>query len=171
MAEALLRTQLGGIDVEVGSAGLLAGGHPAAPKALRVMKSHGIDLSNHSSVHVRVALETPPDLILAMASEHLRALTKIDPSLLDRAFTLKEFASLVSLEGERMPGEPMASYLRRVSASRSRSFIFSNRRDLDIPDPIGGRRSAFSHCARELRELVQRVGVLLYPVAERRSAG
>ena len=76
-AAALLARELGGSgsgDVAVESAGLLGPGRPAPREAVLAAKRHGIDLENHRSQLVTVALARAADLIVVMEPGQRRIL-------------------------------------------------------------------------------------------------
>lgn len=167
MAQAFLSSELErrGRQVDVCSAGLMAGGKPADKKVVWVMGGLGFDVSGHLSTKASGALQRKPDLILVMAREHLRALSELEPGITSRAFTLKEFVQLAWMEGERHDDEPISAYLERLRASRSISAITSPDTEEDVTDPIGRRKRAFARCASELQSLVREVADMLYPSA------
>ena len=162
MAEAILKSKVAESAVRVRSAGFLEGGIAPTREVVEVMKSRGRDLSRHTSARVTVALQDPPDLVLAMARQHLRSLLELDMGLLGRTFSLKEFIRLGEIEGHRPKGERLSEYVSRVSAGRRLSALTSESHD-DIADPIGRRKSAYKKCAAEIEELVGRLASLLYP--------
>jgi protein-tyrosine-phosphatase len=168
MAEALLRAELGGRaeDVEVGSAGFLKKGTGADINAIWALNKLGIDVSSHRSTTIASALAEHPDLILVMAREHLRFLTRLESGVLERAFTLKEFNHLGDIEGGRCLAETLEAYLKRVHASRRNLAIMSPTREEDVDDPIGRSKKSFARCAYELRSLVRQTVDLLYPVSD-----
>lgn len=168
MAEALLRSELEARnpDVEVWSAGFLAEGSAADKKAAWAMSRVGLDVTGHLSTKAATALDRGPDLILVMAREHLRRLAKMNPDVTGRTFTLKEFVLLGDVEGQRTAGEPLKHYLERVAVGRSVSALTSPGTELDVEDPIGRGKRAFTRCALELQGLVKQTADLLYPLAE-----
>lgn len=98
MAQALLRKTLAedqGRELQgiaVCSAGLGAfPGQPASPEALRVMKSHGIDLSQHRSRVLEEKMVQEADLILTMTSAQARQLIDLYPPKRSSIYTLTEF--------------------------------------------------------------------------------
>ncbi|MEQ8173782.1 MAG: low molecular weight protein arginine phosphatase [Syntrophomonadaceae bacterium] len=105
MAQALLRKALtqdrgtGLQEVEVWSAGLWAvPGQPASPEALKAMKSHGIDISQHRTRVLEASLVQEADLILAMTGSQSRQLKDLYPQKGSRIFTLTEFAGNGSID-------------------------------------------------------------------------
>ena len=165
MAQALLKAQLEARNpnVEVFSAGFLSQGTAADKKVVWALERLGLDASEHLSQKVGSALERNPDLVLVMAREHLRGLAKLNPGVVAKAFTLKEFVFLATIEGPRRKHEPLSDYLSRVGVSRGVGAMTSPGTELDVEDPIGKRRKAFARCAAELQELVGQTADLLYP--------
>jgi protein-tyrosine phosphatase len=165
MAEVLLRAELSSrcAELNIRSAGFLGEGSPADKKSVWAMEKLGIELTGHASTHVSTAVEQKPDLILVMAREHLRMLTKLHPDVIERAFTLKEFVRLATIEGERNPGEPLTGYIERVAAGRGVSAVTSPGLEEDVADPIGQRRAAFFRCASELKALVEQLSKCICP--------
>lgn len=165
MAEILLRAALsaGCPELVIRSAGFLSEGSSADKRSVWAMEKLGLQLTAHVSAHVSSAVEPMPDLVLVMAREHLRMLSDVEPSVLKRAFTLKEFVRLAGIEGERHQAEPLSDYVGRVAAGRSVSAITSSGHEEDIADPVGHRKAAFWRCASELKELVSELSGYLCP--------
>ena len=77
MAAAIARREAArrGLDVEVHSAGLMAGaGMPAAEHARTVAAAHGLDLSGHRAASVTPELLGLADLVLGMTPRHADAI-------------------------------------------------------------------------------------------------
>jgi len=98
MAEALFKKmlenageELKGIKVE--SAGVSAfPNQPASKNAIEAMAKEGIDLNSHRSRQLTKKMIENADIILAMTTNHKRAIIQLDPSAKDKVFTLKEYA-------------------------------------------------------------------------------
>ncbi len=167
MAEVLLRAEISSRcpELVIRSAGFLSGGSPADKKSVWALEKLGLKLTEHVSTHVSSVVEQMPDLILAMAREHLRMLSELDQVTVESAFTLKEFVRLADIEGERHQGEPLADYVRRVAAGRSVSAITSPGREEDTADPIGQRKAVFWRCASELKDLIEKLSKYLCTAA------
>lgn len=100
MAEVLLKDMIehAGLAevIEVKSAGTTAvDGMGAAQQAITVMKTRGLDLSNHTSTSLSTGLLSEADLVLTMTRRHKGAILRNDPKLKDKVFTLKEYAGPV----------------------------------------------------------------------------
>lgn len=93
MAEALLRAHLGEAAVEwrIGSAGTWAmDGEHAAPRAIKVLKKRGIDLSEHRSRVVNPSMLNQARLVLVMEKGHKEALQVEFPRFSGKIFLLSE---------------------------------------------------------------------------------
>ncbi|MBN3823269.1 low molecular weight phosphotyrosine protein phosphatase [Burkholderia sp. Ac-20384] len=79
-------------EVAVTSAGLDAPvGHPAAPEAVAVLRSHGIDLSGHRAVRLSDAMCRAADLILVMTVAQRREIEARHPFARGKVFLVREF--------------------------------------------------------------------------------
>ena len=153
-----------GVDVDLYSAGTLPGGNPATPEGVKVMAEHGIDTSSHVSTNILLALAARPDLIVAMATNHVTETVGIDPELWSRTFTLKELARRTTEAGPRRAEEPLAAYLHRCADGRRPAALASvlPSRD-DIEDPIGRGLAAYRRCADEIESLFLATFERLFP--------
>lgn len=70
--------------IEIVSAGLSAGGGPAAPPAIRVMASRGLELSDHYATGVEPNLIRQADYVFAMTKSHREALISMAPEAKER---------------------------------------------------------------------------------------
>jgi tRNA threonylcarbamoyl adenosine modification protein (Sua5/YciO/YrdC/YwlC family) len=97
MAEALLKKKLqamGRTDVEVSSAGLMLGGMGASAETIEILRSRGIDVTNHVSQRVTKELIDRSDVILVMEKLHEERILQMFPQAKNRVFLLKEFVRL-----------------------------------------------------------------------------
>lgn len=150
-------------DVEVASAGFLKSGRRPPEAVLTAIRRRGGDLGAHLSTGVETALESNPDLILTMTRQHLRSLAEINPSILQKTYTLREFVRVGEVEGPRRVDEGLTAYALRVGAGRNLSALQSGVED-DIADPIGKRASAYEQCAQELESLISRLKLLIFVI-------
>jgi protein-tyrosine phosphatase len=81
MAEAILRQRVDAIGVEatVSSAGLISDGQPATDTAVDTVAARGLDITAHRSRRITPELLAGPDLIVAMAREHVREVVVLRP--------------------------------------------------------------------------------------------
>lgn len=93
MAEGLLRARLGDAapDWRIDSAGTWAmDGEGAAPRAIKVLKTRGIDLSEHRSRIVNPAILSRANLVLVMEKGHKEALQVEFPRYASKIYLLSE---------------------------------------------------------------------------------
>ena len=171
MAEVLLRRALAarGADVDVRSAGMMAGGAPASGGSVRVMSARGLDLAGHRSHHMTVAEVAAADLVIAMARVHAREAVVLHPPAWPRTFTLKDLVRRGERVGARLPEEPLAAWLERVGAGRTRADLLGRDPADDVADPIGGPDRAYESTAALLEDLVERAVDLAFPPPRRQS--
>lgn len=162
MAQALLAGELGarGVSAAVRSAGTLGSGAPPPGEVAAALAPYGLDVRGHRSHLVTAADLARADLILAMAREHLRQAAVTDPASWPRAFTLRELVRRGGEVGPRRPGEPLAGWLGRVHAGRSRMALLGDSPEDDIADPMGGAPEDYAQTAAELRVLTRRLADL-----------
>lgn len=81
------------VRIEVISAGTDAiPGYPAASAAVNVMKKRNIDLASHKSKSLTPEMIKEADVILTMTLNHKQRILSMEPSAVNKAFMLKEFA-------------------------------------------------------------------------------
>lgn len=165
MAEALLRDRAdrAGLDVQVGSAGLISDGVPASEGAVRALRGRGVDLATHRSRPLTAELVGGADLVVGMAREHVREAVVLDPSAMGRAFTLREVVRRGTAVGPR-GDEPLEVWLARVAAGRRPADLLGADTSDDIPDPIGRSRRFYERTAAEIEDLVDRLVELAFPI-------
>jgi len=159
MAQALLARRLMalGFTAVIHSAGMLGGGEPARPEAVRVMAGYGIDISAHRSRMVTAADLDQADLTLAMAREHVRHAVVTAPAAWPRTFTLPELVRRGTAIGSRRPGESLPGWLNRAQAGRQRTALLGSSADDDVADPAGGPPHGYELAAAFLSQLIDRL--------------
>jgi protein-tyrosine phosphatase len=164
MAQALLAGELGarGVSAAVRSAGTLGSGAPSPGEVVAAMTPYGLDVREHRSHLVTGDDLARADLILAMAREHLRHAAVTDPASWPRAFTLRELVRRGGETGPRRAGEPLADWLDRAHAGRSRMELLGDSPEDDIADPMGGAAEDYAQTAAELRVLTGRLAELAW---------
>jgi len=162
MAQALLAGELGarGVPAAVHSAGTLASGAPPPGEVVAAMAPYGLDVREHRSQLVTADDLEGADLIVAMARAHLRHAAVMDPASWPRAFTLRELVRRGGETGPRRAGEPLAEWLARAHAGRSRMALLGDSPEDDIADPMGGAPEDYAQTAAELRVLTGRLAEL-----------
>ncbi|HZK34448.1 MAG TPA: low molecular weight protein arginine phosphatase [Bacillota bacterium] len=98
MAEAILKTMLKdkGVDhIKVASAGIAAmSGSAASRNAVRVLENKGVDQADHQASRLDTHMIRGADLILTMTRDHKNAILSVEPSILSKTHTLKEYAGM-----------------------------------------------------------------------------
>jgi protein-tyrosine-phosphatase len=154
MAQGLLSARLAarGVPVPVASAGLLAGGRPP-PEVISVIAARGIDVSRHRSRVVTADDVAAADLILGLASEHVRHAVVLAPEAWPRAFTIRELVRRGRQSGPRAPGEPLSEWLTQAADGRGRADLLGSRPADDVADPAGGPLRGYRATADLLDQL------------------
>ncbi len=100
MGEVLLRARLGDLGVRVHSAGTHAlVDHGMTEQASQLAVARGAseaDAGAHRARYLTEPILAETDLVLAMTREHRSYVVQMDPRLLRRTFTVREFARLAS---------------------------------------------------------------------------
>lgn len=155
MAAALLTRELSGtgVDVSVGSAGLIGGGAAPPAEVTAAISRYGIDLRSHRSREVTAADVAAANLIIAMSRMHLRHVVVLSPTAWPRTFTFRELLRRAGASGARHPGESLSSWLPRMHQGRDRAALLGESAADDIADPAGGPPGAYHATALELSRL------------------
>jgi protein-tyrosine phosphatase len=170
MATAMLARELAarGEHAQVASAGMAARGNAPVPgEVAAVLAGYGLDVTGHRSAAVTAADLDRADLIVTMAREHLRYAVVLEPLAWPRAFTLRELARRGAEAGPRAPGEPIAGWLARAHAGRSRMALLGDGEPDDVADPFGGRLSDYQRAAAQIGSAVGEVADLGWGSGER----
>jgi protein-tyrosine phosphatase len=167
-AERLLRARLGpDSPVTVSSAGIGAlAGHPMEAAMAAAAREYGADPEGFVARDLTAAMVAEADLVLGACREHREAAVRLAPAALNRTFTLAEFVRLAAPEGPG-GGDPLERARALVGSCarrRGREGRVEAERD-DIADPFGRPSEVSAECARQLGQLVDRLGALLVPVA------
>jgi protein-tyrosine phosphatase len=164
-AAALLARELAarGVPAQVRSAGTLGSGAPPPSELVTVLAGHGLNVTGHRSRLMSAGDLTRADLILALARQHLRHAVVVDPGAWPRAFTLRELVRRGELADPRGSAEPLAGWLARVHAGRSRLALLGDSAQDDVADPMGGPPSGYERTAGELQQLADRLAGLCWP--------
>lgn len=162
MAEAMLHRMASsrGITMAVRSAGIsTVDGLAVSGHAREVLKRRNIEHKGSSRALTEEAV-TWADLILTMTSGHKRSLLQWYPELVDKTYTLKEFAyqddqvladiaELEQLYTELQMKQVLVQQLS--SAERNRLLDLEKRiPSFDIADPFGGTLSMYANCSDEI---------------------
>jgi protein-tyrosine phosphatase len=144
LAERMLRARIGaGADVVVLSAGTHGlTGHEIDGNSAITLREFGIDADGHEAQRLDTRILERADLVLTATVEHRRILLEADPRLLQKVFTLREFARRAGeLEPTGDYAIPSPDRLRtRVTAIAGRRGVSAPATSAtsDIADPFGG---------------------------------
>ena len=177
MAQALLlhrlRERLGpdtaDQQFEVTSAGTYGlAGHPIEDTARQVLTSYGVEPDAFAAREMIADHVAGADLVLGATREHRAAAVTLAPAASQRAFTLREFARLVSavdaatIDRTGVPAD-VARRLVPLAASY-RGFVRPDTPgDDDIADPYRRATAAFERAGAQIREAVTAIVDALAP--------
>ena len=115
-------------NIEVCSCGIYAeNGDLSTYNAVEAAKEYGADISNHKATYIRNSKIEEMDLILCATNSHKQMVISMYPSLIDKVFTMKEFAKLDN-----------------------------NGQNLDIKDPWGYDLNVYYNCVFEINECLEK---------------
>jgi protein-tyrosine phosphatase len=170
MAEALLRDRLPATFL-LRSCGLLATGRDLPdPLAVAAAAELGATVPSRPSRRLRDADLRDADLVLGLATQHVRDVVVQHRTAFARAFTLAELVVRARAVGSPRQGEDLAGWLARLHEGRAAADLTSAHPDLDVDDPTGGDLAGYRATAARLAELADDVAELLQPFAPRPAA-
>src|SRR5262245_51937560 len=153
LAAAFLRTRLHDVapEVDVQSAGASAiEGAGVTAATSRAASARDVDLSGHRSAPLDPQAIHDADLVIGMERRHLHEAVLHDPTVFERAFTLKEFVRRGCESGRREPGETVREYARRVGAGRRAIDLLGSSSEDDLADPTTNRHVRHDRTATEI---------------------
>lgn len=146
----------------VHSAGTRATLGAADPPVVELMAEAGHDLAAHRSRQLDRELLAGADLVIGMAREHVREAVMLEPSILDRTFTLKELVRRGEAHGGRRRDESLPDWLARLVDGRQVSDLMGDDPNDDVEDPYRRRGTVYRKAVEEIAaltaELVRLVG-------------
>lgn len=80
-------------------------GEPAQPGSARIITTYGGTSEGFAARQLTPAILRDADLVLTMAARHRGEVLQLDPSLLRRTFTIREFARMLETLEEREAGQ------------------------------------------------------------------
>ena len=174
MLRSILQTRFGDAAPSVASAGTAGWvGSAADPSSIAAAAELGIDITAHRARHLDHHDVADAALVLAMATEHRDAASRLFPGTVGRIFTLKELVRLLEDLPQAPPrGKPddvLASQVSAVDASRF-GAIRDWRHEEGVMDPLGMPPEAFRAVARDLEEWCGRLVDGLFGRAPARTA-
>ena len=153
MAEGFLRDQAirRGLDIDVRSTGTHAwNGRAATIDGRRVMAELGVPIDDHRTLELDRDLMDWADLVICLATEHLRETRRAFPDAVDRTFTLKGFLEI-------LPSLPRCDDTEAwLSAAAGQRHIADDVTSPDVDDPFGERAAAYARVAAEIQGLIER---------------
>jgi protein-tyrosine phosphatase len=173
LLRSILQTRFGDAAPSVLSAGTAGWvGSPADPSSIAAAAELGIDITAHRARQLRADDVRSAELVLAMASEHREAASRLFAETAGRIFTLKELVLLLEdLPEFPSSGRPEDVLAAQVSAARASRFAIRDwRRDQDVMDPLGMPLDGFRAVARDLDGWCARLVDGLYGRAPARAA-
>lgn len=161
MVRSILLTRFGDAAPSVSSAGTAGWvGSAADPSSIAASAERGIDVSAHRARQLRADDVRSAELVLAMASEHRDAASRLFPGAAGMIFTLKELVLLLEdlpeAPSSGRPADVLAAQVSAANASRV-GAIRDWRRDENVMDPLGMPPDAFRAVARDLDEWCTRL--------------
>lgn len=164
VAERLLAARLGP-DIRIMSGGTEAPvGSDMSPMMATLLRDRGVDAGGFTAHSVTTAMLRDADLLLPMTRAHRAQVVEWWPAAVRRAYTLTEFARLVSaIDPGQLNQQDLSDRLRTATrlAAAQRGYIPSSVAD-DIEDPLGQSRpvheSAFSQIAAAVDVICAAVG-------------
>lgn len=163
-AERLLAAALGP-TVTVASAGTYAmKGDPVSPPMDTFIEQAGASAAGFAARQLSEAILRPTDLVLAMTRDHRRASVELWPASVRRAFTLRQFATLLNfVDAAELPEGSSAERLRAAvplaAAARSRSQ--STPKEDDVSDPYRRGEEAYALAFAEVKAAVDVIGGII----------
>lgn len=153
---AAIARRLAGDSLEIHSGGLMAGGYPMPRAGIETGAMLGIDFSSHRSRELDRTDLDGFDLILTMANAQARELAADNPQLIERIFTVKQFARWIT-EHPKPRRMALGGWLDNVAQDRPRTDFLGDDESDDIADPINSPVGEWVDMARELTDLLGRI--------------
>lgn len=171
LAELMLRTRLAGLPGAVSSAGTQGlDSAPMPEEAQRLAAGFNIPaniVAEHRSRWMTPAHLQTPDLILAMAREHRRAIVEIDPRRLRSTFTVREFARLAedaaddeivsAARAHSEAGAQLRAAVEVVAGHRGLVMPPADPEQDDVVDPYRRSWNTYQRSADELAPAIDQV--------------
>jgi polyisoprenyl-teichoic acid--peptidoglycan teichoic acid transferase len=172
LAERLLQTGLDRIIpgiVETASAGTKASaGESMSPYSAEIANSYGVSPGGFSARQLNAEMLQESGLVLTMTAKHRGEVIRMDPTLLKRTFTIREFARLLNALDSRAKegtggaagGETAEAFwaaLPAKAASARHLTLGTPPSDNDVLDPYGLERDAYKQMESELLPAVTSV--------------
>jgi len=125
------------------------------------LHGYGVDSSAHRGRQLTTAHVESADVVLTAGREHRRAVTQLDPTAVGRAFTVRQFLRLLSVEPSA--GPRIADLVAAATDARGRAGASTD--DDDIDDPWRRSRRVYARVAGTMDEAVTSLVAHLVPGA------
>lgn len=159
-------------DVRVHSAGLMAAdGLEMLPSMRQAMVQQGLHVNEHYSHRFDELQALACHLVITMSADQRKAMTRLDPSMVPRCYTLLELVRLVTSPHWRAEWNGRPDVVAQLH--RTRPYALPGGHDEDIPDPARGgprlARSVLSQISGAVRQM--ETPLFGEPVADRSRSG
>ncbi|MEJ8661991.1 low molecular weight phosphatase family protein [Streptomyces sp. MS1.AVA.4] len=158
--EQLLRAGLASQQetIHVSSAGTAAVPDSPVSDAAYSVDGWVTDVSATIPRRLTAGLIDASDLVLGASTEHREAAVRLSPvRALTRAFSLREFARLVSAEDGAGLVDPAARFTALVKGAAARRGTAGAHGDDDVADPLGASAAEVHTCVARIEESVARI--------------
>ncbi|HET9873721.1 MAG TPA: hypothetical protein VFP89_14140 [Propionibacteriaceae bacterium] len=163
-AERLLASMLDS-SVSVASAGTYAmKGDPISPPMDRLIEQAGGSAAGFAATQLSERVIRPAGLVLGMTRAHRGAAVELWPASVRHAFTLRQFARLISqVDPSELPSGSAAERLRAAIplAAANRGRQKASAQDDDVPDPYRRGDRAYAEAFAEIRAAVDAIGQII----------
>jgi protein-tyrosine phosphatase len=131
---------------------------PALPEAMEVAHELGLDLAGHRARALVPRELKGFDLVLGFERAHVAEAIRLGGAPRDRAFTLMEFADLLSEIGPIRSTDPLErARLAVTRAHDHRRLVRKYGMAVDLMDPIGQTIGAYRNSAAQIGRLMDRL--------------
>ena len=160
-AERALAHELDSDRFSVSSAGVMGfDGSGIDPAMANQARRFGIDVRGFQSRRLDQTILTSSDLVLTATRDHRSLVLEIEPSVVQRTFTINEVAFLV----ETM--EPVAISDLVTNLAMRRHLVQGKDLALDIVDPIGGDYEMYASTAERIQSATSKVATFLNSLSD-----
>ncbi len=139
-------------------------GNPIQPLSADIIRRYGGTPDDFSSRQLNQNILRESDLVLTMASNHRGEVLQLDPSMLKRTFTIREFARMVTAleaRGNASPSDTDFAQLWRELPARASSVrhlvLAAQASDNDVADPYKQGAEAYLRMEDELAPAILRI--------------
>ena len=170
VVEHLLRSDLADNSVEISSAGIqavvgapigaaLGLGFGLDPPMGALLNTIGIDSTEFRARQLKRELLDNADLVIGLAREHRSYAVQLEPSVVRRSFTLREFVRILPMAGPYF-GATIGERLRAAAeaAALARSRVPASRPgEDDVTDPYGAPVQVYRRVFAEIHDSVAQI--------------